>query len=264
MSTLAEQEVQAVGAVPADKSSKPWALVGTPAVILLAALGLMLYLRNVTIDESMLSSLNAATISGLLGQHLELSVVSTIIVLGVAVPLGIVLSRKGAKAAMPAVLTMANIGQGAPAIGVIVLLAVLIQPDSTSQSFWVAILAMSVYSVLPALRNTLVGLQQVDPALIDAGRGIGMSAPAVLFRVEMPLAVPVILAGIRTTLVLNVGMAALAALIGAGGMGNLIVTGVKLAQIPVLVTGSVLIAILALAVDWVAAIAERYLHPKGV
>ncbi|ADD44814.1 ABC transporter permease [Stackebrandtia nassauensis] len=264
MSTLAEQEVQAVGAAPAEARGKPWALIGTPAVILIAAAALMLYLRNATIDPSMESSLNAETISGLLWQHLELSAVSTVIVLAVAVPLGIALSRKGAKSALPVVLTAANIGQGAPAIGVIVLLAVVIQPDSSAQSFWVAILSMSVYSVLPALRNTLVGLQQVDPALIDAGRGIGMSAPAVLFRVEVPLAVPVILAGIRTTLVLNVGMAALAALIGAGGLGNLVVTGVKLAQIPVLVTGSVLIAILALAVDWVAAIAERYLHPKGV
>lgn len=264
MSTLAEQEVQAVGVVPAETKGKPWALVGTPAVILAAALGLVLYLRNAEIDESMKSSLNVETITEMLAKHLELSLVSTVIVLAVSVPLGVALSRRGAKAAMPVVLTAANIGQGAPSIGVIVLLAVIINPDSQQGAFWVAILAMSIYSVLPALRNTLVGLQQVDPALIDAGRGIGMSAPAVLFRVEIPLAIPVILAGIRTTLVLNVGMAALAALIGAGGLGNLIVTGVKLAQVPVLVTGSVLIAILALTVDWVAAIAERYLHPKGV
>lgn len=264
MTSLAEQELQAVGGAAADKKGKPWALIGTPVVILLGALALTIYLNSVELDSSVLSSLNAATIAQLTGQHMALTAVSTVIVLAVAVPLGVVLSRRGAKAALPVVLTAANIGQGAPAIGVIVLLAVLVQPDSTTQSFWVAILSMTVYSVLPALRNTLVGLQQVDPALVDAGRGIGMSAPAVLFKVELPLAVPVILAGIRTTLVLNVGMAALAALIGAGGLGNLIVTGVKLAQIPVLLTGSVLIAILALVVDWVAAIAERYLHPKGV
>ncbi|MGH8877337.1 MAG: ABC transporter permease, partial [Stackebrandtia sp.] len=175
MSSLAEQEIQAVGAAPSEKTGKPWALIGTPVVILLAGLALTIYLRNVTIDPSMLSSLNADTISQQLGQHLALSAVSTVIVLFIAVPLGIALSRKAAKAALPVVLTAANIGQGAPSIGVIVLLAVLIQSDSQAQSFWIAILAMSIYSILPALRNTLVGLQQVDPALIDAGRGIGMS-----------------------------------------------------------------------------------------
>jgi osmoprotectant transport system permease protein len=261
MSTLAEQELQAVGAAPADTDSKPWALLATPAIILASAAALLIYLQSVELDDSMKETLNGSVISEALVQHLALSMVSTVIVLAVAIPLGIVLSRKAAKRTTPFILALANIGQGAPSIGVIALLAVLINADA---AFWTAIMAMSVYSILPALRNTLVGLEQVDPALIDAGRGIGMSAPAVLFRVEMPLAVPVILAGIRTTLVLNVGMAALAGFIGAGGLGNVVVTGVKLFQFPVLVTGSALIAILALSIDWIAAIAERYLHPKGV
>ncbi|HZE40979.1 MAG TPA: ABC transporter permease [Stackebrandtia sp.] len=259
MSTLAEQELQATGAAPSEADRKVWALLSAPAVILVGALGLFVYLSNATIDDSMKATLNGQVIATQIREHLVLSAVSTVIVLCIAVPLGIALSRKGAKVATPIVLALANIGQGAPAIGIIALLAVWL-----GIGFWVAILAMSVYSILPALRNTLVGLEQVDPALVDAGRGIGMSAPAVLFKVELPLAVPVILAGIRTTLVLNVGMAALAAFIGAGGLGNMVVTGVKLFQIPVLVTGSILIAMLALAVDWVAAIAERFLHPKGV
>lgn len=259
MSTLAQQEVQAVGAAPADTSGKPWGLLVAPVVVFLAVLGMLIYLQQIELTESEQASINASGIADAIVEHLQLTVVSTLIVLAIAIPLGIALSRKGAKIATPIVLSLANIGQGAPAIGVIALLAV-----GLGIGFWTAIIALSVYSILPALRNTLVGLQQVDPALVDAGRGIGMSAPAVLFRVELPLATPVILAGIRTTLVLNVGVAALAAFIGAGGLGNLVVTGVKLYEFPVLILGSVLIAILALLVDWVAAIAERYLHPKGV
>ncbi|HEY1179546.1 MAG TPA: ABC transporter permease subunit, partial [Phytomonospora sp.] len=147
------------------------------------------------------------------------------------------------------------------AIGVIVILAVVLP---TVAPFWVAILALSLYSVLPALRNTMVGLQQVDPALVEAGRGIGMSALKTLLRVELPLATPIMLAGIRTTLVLNVGVAALASFIGAGGLGEMISAGGKLQQNVVLITGSVLIAMLALIIDWLGALAERYLRPKGV
>ncbi|CAM3266631.1 ABC transporter permease [Stackebrandtia soli] len=258
-STLAENEVQAVGATPADPKQKPWALLASPAVILAAFVALLIYLNGADLNESEQASINVTSLAEEILAHLQLTVVSTVIVLAIAIPLGIVLSRKGSRGALPVVLALANIGQGAPAIGVIALLAVWL-----GIGFWVAIIALVAYSILPALRNTLVGLQQVDPALIDAGRGIGMSAPAVLFRVEVPLAVPVILAGIRTTLVLNVGVAALAAFINGGGLGGLIITGVKLYQLPVLITGSVLIAILALTVDWLAAIAERYLHPKGM
>jgi|GEM_PF-107109 len=257
--TAVAEKAQAAGATAADTSKKPWALLTTPLVALAAGGALTLYLTQTNLTATQRETLSPSALAEAVVQHLELTLVSTVIVLAIAIPVGILLSRKGARMATPVVLALANIGQGAPAIGVIALLAVWL-----GIGFWTAIVSLSVYSILPALRNTLVGLQQVDPALVDAGRGIGMSAPAVLFRVELPLAIPVILAGIRTTLVLNVGIAALAAFIGAGGLGNLVVTGVKLYEFPVLVTGSVLIAILALLVDWVAAIAERYLHPKGV
>ncbi len=257
--TVAAQKADALGASAADTDKKPWSLLATPLVALAAAVLLAVYLLRIDLTPTQLATLSPAALSRALVQHLELTIVSTIIVLCIALPLGVVLSRRGARIALPLTMGLANIGQGAPAIGVVALLAVWL-----GIGFWTAIIALSAYSILPALRNTLVGLRQVDPALVDAGRGIGMSAPAVLFRVELPLAIPVILAGIRTTLVLNVGVAALAAFIGAGGLGNLVVTGVKLYEFPVLVTGSVLIAILALLVDWLASIVERCLHPKGM
>jgi osmoprotectant transport system permease protein len=157
------------------------------------------------------------------------------------------------------VLAIANIGQAAPAIGVVVLLAFWV-----GFGFWAATLSLVLYAVLPVLRNTMVGLQQVDARLIEAGRGMGMSSTAVLFRVELPLAVPVMLSGVRTALVLLVGTAALATFVNGGGLGILITTGVNLSLTPVLVTGALLVALLALLIDWIGRVVEHVARPKGL
>src|SRR5690606_30845110 len=135
----------------------------------------------------------------------------------------------------PPLLAAANIGQAVPSIGVLVLLAVTV-----GVGFQKAVIALVLVSALPVLRNTLIGLRSVDPALIDAGRGIGMTRTAVLFRVELPLAVPVILASVRIAVILNVGSATLAAFTNAGGLGDLINIGIALNRTPVLLAGSVL------------------------
>ena len=240
---------------------RAWHMLITPAIIAAVGLVLAIGVASANPNESEQRSLNASYVLTLIAQHLKLTAVSTVIVLAVAIPLGVLLTRPAARFAAPAVLAVANIGQGAPAIGVIVILAVVLP---MAAPFWVAILSLSVYSVIPALRNTMVGLQQVDRSLVEAARGIGMSAMRALLTVELPLAVPIMLAGIRTTLVLNVGVASLASFIGAGGLGEMISTGVKLQQNIVLITGSVLIALLALLIDWLGAIAERYLRPGGM
>lgn len=128
----------------------------------------------------------------------------------------------------------------------------------------ISVFALILFAILPILRNTMVGLQQVDPDVIEAGLGMGMTRREVLWRIELPLAVPVMLAGVRTALVINVGMATLAFLIGGGGLGVAIRSGIQLAQNVVVVTGGVLTALLALSVDWVGAVAERILRPKGL
>jgi len=152
-----------------------------------------------------------------------------------------------------------NIGQAVPSIGVLVLLAIV-----WGIGFWPAVVALVAYSALPVLRNTVVGLQQVDPAVIESGRGMGMSKLGVLHRIELPLAVPVILTGLRTALVINVGTAALAALTNAGGLGTIIITGLVQNRPIVIVVGSVLTAVLALFVDYVGRVAEDVLRPKGL
>ena len=120
------------------------------------------------------------------------------------------------------------------------------------------------YAVLPILRNAIVGLQNIDPGIIESARGQGMSPAAVLFKVQLPLAWPVIMTGVRTSLVFLVGAGAFATFIDAGGLGGLITAGINLYRNPVLISGAVLIAALALAIEWVGRVLEISLTPKGM
>jgi osmoprotectant transport system permease protein len=236
-----------------------WRWLGTPALLGGVLLALYLYVQGQELDRIEQATINADFIGEKLVEHLQLTVVSTALVIAIAVPLGVLLTRGGARRWSAPFLAVANIGQAVPSIGVIVLLAVTV-----GIGFDKAIIALVLYSTLPVLRNTMVGLQQVDRSLIEAGRGMGMSTLAVLFRIELPLAVPVMLAGIRTALIINVGTATLATFINAGGLGFIIDNGIRLNRDLVLVTGSVLTAVLALLVDWLAGMVEDVLRPKGL
>ena len=145
---------------------------------------------------------------------------STVIVILVAVPLGIVLTRPALRRISPFVLAVANSGQALPAYGLLVIFLGIM-----GQGAYTVIVALSLYALLPVLRNTMVGLDGVDRSVIEAGRGMGMTKMQVLTRIELPLAVPIIVAGVRTAMILNIGMATLAFLIGGGGLGITIQTG---------------------------------------
>ena len=225
-------------------------------VVLLAV---VIWLLNAKLSAAELTTLAPSALWGYTGEHLRLTLVAAAIVLVIAIPLGIALTRKPLRFLTGPVLVIANIGQAAPAIGLVVLLAFWL-----GFGFWSAIVALVLYAMLPVLRNTMVGIQQVDAHLVEAGRGMGMSASAVLFKVELPLAVPVMLSGIRTALVLLVGTAALATFINGGGLGILITTGVNLNLPTVLVAGALLVALLALLIDWAGRVVEHLARPKGL
>ncbi|WP_427008568.1 ABC transporter permease [Pseudarthrobacter sp. H2] len=219
--------------------------------VLLALWG---WLSSQQLDSIETQSINLPYILDKSAQHIELTLYSTVIVVAVAIPGGVLLSRPRMKRLAPIALGAANVGQAAPSIAVIILAAMVFGVGMT-----VAVFALAIYALLPVLRNTIVGLQQVDPAIIDAGRGMGLSRRQILTRIELPLAVPIILTGLRTALVLNVGTATMAAFVNAGGLGDLIVSGVSLQRTAVLLTGSVLVALLALLIDWFGGIIQRAL-----
>jgi osmoprotectant transport system permease protein len=231
----------------------------TPVVVLLALGALYLYVSGKQLDSIEQRRLNWDFISASTLRHVEIAVIATVVVALLAVPTGILLTRGFSRPFRPVVLALANVGQAVPSIGVIALLTII-----WTIGLRTAIIALVAYAFLPILRNTMVGLQQVDPSIIEAGRGMGMTRRRVLARIELPLAVPVILAGIRTALIITVGTAALATYINAGGLGDIIVYGLVQNRFTVTLTGAVLTAALALLIDWVAGIAEDLLRPKGL
>jgi osmoprotectant transport system permease protein len=213
----------------------------------------------VDFDSQTASILEPAKLLRQTGQHLAMTFWSTVIVVSVAIPLGILLTRPRYRKLTGPILGVANAGQAVPAYGLLIIFLAWLGPGLQT-----AVFALIVYAVLPVLRNTMVGLEQVDQFVIEAGRGMGLSKMQALMRIELPLAVPVILAGVRTALVINVGTAALGFLIGAGGLGVAIGAGLKLQRDTATFVAGALVAMLALVIDFTAASIERWLRPKGL
>jgi len=252
-------------AEPVPRPAKPprritWRkLVILPAVLAVVLVLTYIWINNVHLDSIAENSLAGDTVELRWWQHVKLTAISTFWVLIIAIPLGIALTRRGVSKAAPVVTAIANIGQATPAIGLLALLVIWLGIGPST-----AITGMVIYAVLPVLSNTVAGLKAIEPSMVEAARGIGMSAMGTLTRVELPLAVPLILAGVRTALVLNVGTATLATFGGGGGLGDLITSGIQTQRMPVLVLGSVLTVVLALLVDWLASLAEVALTPRGL
>ncbi|MEV5652462.1 ABC transporter permease subunit [Nocardia sp. NPDC052254] len=235
-------------------------LLAQPILAVALAAGVLIWAFDRTLTATQQASINSANILTVVRQHIVITATVVAIVVVVSVPLGTLLTRPRYRKLTPLFVGIANIGAAAPAIGLIVL--TYLWTERTG--FWVGVAPIAFYALLPVLRNTILGYQQVDPAVVDAGRGQGMSALTVLRRIEFPLAVPYILAGLRTSLVLAVGTATLSFLVSAGGLGILIDTGYKLRDNVTLWVGALLAVALALLVDWLGALAEQFLGPRGL
>ncbi len=254
-------------------------LIVTPVVLGAVFLAYWGWLGGQDLSSQAESALTTTNLVRQTGEQLSITALSTIGVLLIAIPLGIALTRpRGKRFAGPA-LAVANAGQAVPAYGLLVLMLAILggvfgrANDNILQNtlgVWlgpglvITVISLILFAILPVLRNTMVGLTQVDQDVIEAGLGMGMTRREVLLRIELPLAVPVMLAGVRTALVINVGMATLAFLIGGGGLGVTIRSGIQLSQNLVVLTGGVLTALLALGIDWIGGVAERLLRPKGI
>jgi len=190
-------------------------------------------------------------------QHLQITGTAVFFAILVGVPLGILITRYK-KLANP-ILGVANIFQTLPSLalfGLIIPVMGIGRPP--------AIFVLFLYALLPIIKNTYTGINNVDPAVIEAGKGMGMTNIQILRMVKLPLALSVIMAGIRIATVINIGTTTIAALIGAGGLGDLIFRGISMNSPYLILSGAVPAAVLALLVDWLLGIVERLLTPKGL
>jgi osmoprotectant transport system permease protein len=189
--------------------------------------------------------------------HLELSGAALGIALGLAVP--IALGLHGRPRAAAAAINAANICRTIPGLAILAMALPIV-----GTGFLPSLLALVVVAVPPILINTHVGLRDVDADAVESARGMGMTDRQVLERVELPLATPLIFAGIRIAAVQVIAAASLAAFIGGGGLGDFIMSGIALMQMPLLLIGAVPIALLSIGADLLFAGAQRTLAPRGL
>jgi osmoprotectant transport system permease protein len=180
----------------------------------------------------------------------------------IAVPVGVYISQKEGIAKK--VINTANILMTIPSIALFGLMLPILSLVGQGLGKVPAIIALVLYSQLPIIRNTYAGIHNVPKELVDAGKGLGMDKWTRLKEVEIPLSIPVIIAGLRTAAVMNIGIAAIAAYIGAGGLGVFIQQGIARVYEDMIIAGAVLVALLAILVDAGMALLERLLTPKGI
>jgi ABC-type proline/glycine betaine transport systems, permease component len=189
-------------------------------------------------------------------EHVLLVLISMAIAVAIGVPLGLVIVRQPRLRAVS--LAVASILQTIPSLALFGFLIPL--PFLGGIGAHTAIVALVLYALLPILRNTFVGLTSIDPAILEAAEGMGMTQQQILFRVRLPLASSFIMAGIRTATVITIGIATIAAAIGAGGLGTFIFRGVAMVSDAVILAGAIPAAILALFADFLLGLLERRLR----
>lgn len=190
-------------------------------------------------------------------EHLEISIIASILGVIVAVPLGIILTRFQKVANF--VIGGLNIVQTVPSFAILVFFIPLLGVGKIP-----AIIALFFYAVMPILRNTYVGVTNVDQSLIESGRGMGMAGWEVILYIELPLAIPVIMSGIRLSTVYLIGWATLASFIGAGGLGDYIFSGLNLYQPEFIIAGAIPVTLIALFTDLFLGKIEKTFTPKGI
>jgi osmoprotectant transport system permease protein len=233
---------------------RPLAVPIWVAIGILVSIGVYQTLDGKPFDSEIL---NAPNLMSETIQHIYISGISFVLVALIGVPVGVVIAQAGRLVRVP-VFLIANLGQAVPGIGLLVLLFAFLGLGVAP-----TVIALVVYGLLPVLRNTVAGIQGVDPAAVDAARGMGMTRWQSLMRVQTPLASPLIFAGLRTALVLIIGTATLGNFIGGGGLGDVIAAGINNSDRVVFV-GAVMVASLALLADWGLSMIERLAVPRTV
>jgi osmoprotectant transport system permease protein len=192
-------------------------------------------------------------------RHLSMTLLAECLVIIIGVPLGILVTRRGFKVLATPIIGVANAGQSIPSMAVVAIMVPLI-----GLGFRPAIIALSLWGLLPILRNSYAAINNINPAIVEAARGMGMTKGQIARKIELPLALPVIVTGIRVSTVVIVGTAALAALIAAGGLGRIILAGVFSGQPLITLQGAAPTAAIAVALGFILELIENWITPRGL
>ncbi len=190
-------------------------------------------------------------------QHLQVTAIAVIVAVSIGVPLGIAVARW--RRLEPFVLGTASLLYTIPSLALFAFLLPFLGLGEKP-----TIIALILYSQLAIVRNTMVGINGVDRAVVEAAHGMGMQRNQILTMVQLPLALPLIMAGIRTITVMGIGVATIAAFIGAGGLGVFIFQGISRLYPEMIIAGALPVALLALAADFALSLVERVVRPRGV
>jgi len=201
----------------------------------------------------------------LIYEHLILVIISMSAAIAVGVTLGVIMTRKGLEGISPVIMAVVNVWQSVPSLGVIAL-AYGILPLIGMSGIGVvpALIALFMHAVAPIVRNTFAGIESVSSDVIESATGMGMTKKQILFDIEIPNAMPVIMGGIRTSTAIIVGTAPLAFLIGGGGLGFWIFTGIALVDMGIMFAGAVPVALIAMLFDYFLALLEKVVVSKGI
>jgi ABC-type proline/glycine betaine transport system permease subunit len=198
-------------------------------------------------------------------EHVYLVFLTMVLAVMIALPMGIYLTRCRWPKLVALILGVVGIIQTVPSLALIAFIVVIFAIISLPTIGTVpALVALVLYALLPILRNTYTGIQQVDRSIIEVATGMGMKPYQILFSVELPLSLPVIMTGIRIATVWTIGVATLCGLIGAGGLGDLIIKGLRSIQLDYLLAGTLPAATMAILFDWLLSRVEKWLTPKGM
>jgi osmoprotectant transport system permease protein len=195
--------------------------------------------------------------------HIAIVAISSAIAIGIALPAGIFVTRSEWGQHASSIIGIGNTFQTVPTLAVIGLASAALSVFNEGIGWWPAIIALVVYSILPILTNTISGIEQLPKSITLAGKGMGMTDQQILTKIELPLAFPIILAGIRTAVVINIGTAALAAAIGADCLGTLIFQGISTGNTQILLAGAIPTAILAVIIDLIFGLMEKFWIPNN-
>lgn len=205
---------------------------------------------------------NWSTLIGLTWEHIRIVGIAVGISIITGVPFGIYITQKDALANL--VLSVSGIIMTIPSIALFGIMIPIFSIINQGIGFVPALVALILYSQLPIIRNTYIAIKNVDPNVRDAALGMGMTTWQRLFRVELPIALPVIMAGVRMAIVLTIGIAAIAAYIGAGGLGVFIARGISTSYTEMVQVGALAVSILAIVIDQLVGGIQRMLSPKGI